>query len=416
MNLPISFVIAHRYSQASKNGKFVGLISLFSKAGIMLGVMALIIVISVMDGFENILKERILGSVTHVSISMPSDSPLEFDYIAERKKLASLPNNIEQQITQALPQLNNTAILQLPTDLRGIQVQGLFSNETIPQGLLNAASLNVWQTMFDNKYSVIVGRYWAFEHGLRVGERVRIIASGASHYTPLGRMPAQRVFTIAGFFETKSDIDQQVVFVNSNDLNRIIKRPVESAQSLKLVLAEPFDAKDIESQLTAIFPLTDYTLSNWHDTHGKLFDAVKMEKNMMWFMLSLIVAVAAFNIVSALVMMVTQKQAEIAILKTLGLNQIQIAKIFTLQGTYNGVVGTVIGGVLGCLIVLGLNDFMLATGINLLGVPGVGLPVSLSIYKVLLIGSFSISLAFFASIYPAIKAAKLAPADVLRYE
>lgn len=414
MNLPISLVIARRYAKASKAGKFVGLISLFSKAGITLGVLSLIIVISVMDGFEGLLKERILGSVPHVVVTAKDNSLLE--ELQDKEWRKQLPENDQQLILQQLPLVSSTAILQLPQDFKGIVVQGLSLESEIPLGLKAAANSPTWESLTGSRYGIVISRFMAYDNGLSIGDKVRIIVSGASHYTPLGRLPAQRNFKIVGLYSTDSELDQHLVFTKKQDLNKLLKQKANSMQAIQLVLSDPFAAKSIEKSLLNTLNKGQFDISSWYKTHGKLFDAVKMEKNMMWIMLSLIVAVAAFNIVSALVMMVTQKQGEVAILKTLGMQPIDIAKVFTIQGSYNGVIGAILGSLLGSVITLGINKFMLITGINLLGVPGIGLPVVFSVEKVGLIAILAIGLSFLASIYPAIRAAKLAPADVLRYE
>jgi lipoprotein-releasing system permease protein len=419
MKLPISLYIALRYSKASKQSKFVGLISMFSKAGIALGVMALIIVISVMDGFEAILKDRILGAVPHIVIEPKS---LGGNYLSTQtnqkaKKSYKTPKiQTNEQIVQVLPQTQTTAIIQLPNDLQGTLAQGIASDQAIPLGIQNAMVNGQWKDLFETRYGVVIGRYMAYEKGIVIGDKVRLILSGGSHYTPLGRMPAQRNFTVVGLFETESELDNQVVFVQAKALNKLLRQADDHSQGIRLVLSDAFSAKQVISQLHKDYDLSNSEVTSWHDTHGKLFDAVKIEKNMMWFMLSLIIAVAAFNIVSALVMMVTQKQSEIAILKTLGLNQTQIGRVFYFQGAYNGVVGAFVGIIVGTIVTLSLNDVMAITGVNLLGVPGVGLPIDFSFSKVMLIGALSIFLAFIASLYPAKRAAKLAPAEVLRYE
>lgn len=414
MNKPISLFIALRYAKASKQSKFVGLISSFSKAGIALGVMALIMVISVMDGFEGVLKNRILGAVPHVTITSKNNSDEQIVKLFGHLQQSSVVQ--EGTIKQVLPQTMTSAIIQLPNSLQGAMVQGLAKEEAIPSGLRNAIVNGQWEDLMQARYGVVVGQYFAYEKGIGMGDRVRLMLSGGSHYTPLGRMPAQRNFTVIGFFRTESELDSQVVFTRAQDLNKLMRKPKDHIASLRLVLADPFQAEHVVTLLRSEHALSEFDITTWHESHGKLFSAVKMEKNMMWFMLSLIIAVAAFNIVSALVMMVTQKQSEIAILKTLGLAESQISKIFYLQGTYNGLVGALIGTAVGSVLALGVNDFMLATGINLFGVPGVGLPVEFSFTKVLGIASFAILLALLASLYPAHRAAKMAPAQILRYE
>lgn len=420
MNLPVSFRIASRYARGGQKGKFVGFIALFSMAGITLGVAALIIVVSVMDGFEGLLKERLLGAVPQVSVyqnasSSAGDSPATSSQFKSDVSSAIKNSQFSHSVSQVFPLVESQGIMQMPGNLQGVMVQGLADIESVPIGLKEYLIDGDWSQFFATRYGVFIGRYQAIEHGLRVGDKVRIIVSGASHYTPLGRMPAQRNFTVLGMFETESDIDRMMVFSRAEDLNRLLKQPKDSVHAYQLVLNDAFEAPKISVVLSEQLG-TDYKVENWQKTHGKLFSAVKMEKTMMWLMLSLIIAVAAFNIVSALVMMVTKKQNEVAILKTQGMRNRNIAQIFTLQGAFNGLIGTLIGVVLGAVITLNLNSMMLSTGVSPLGTPGIGLPIEFSWFKVALIAIFAVVLALLASIYPAKRAANLKPADVLRYE
>lgn len=419
MQIPISLFIASRYAKASQGGKFIGFISLFSTLGIALGVMALIIVVSVMDGFEGLLKQRMLGAVPHITITTKQHEPKlsnsQDDFLAHiNKTVQNLA--LDSQVIQTLPLVQSQAIVQMPTDLKGMIVQGIQDKQHIPVAIKDFIVQGDWPSLFDQRFGIVIGRYLAMEFGLGMGDQVRIIVSGASHYTPLGRMPAQRKFTIVGIFETESEIDQQLILSRSEDLNRLMRKPKTDYEAIRLVLNDPFIAQNVSKQLMSKLPPEQYSVENWHKTHGKLFDAVKMEKNMMWFMLSLIIAVAAFNIVSSLVMMVTKKQGEIAILKTQGMQNATIARIFTLQGAFNGVLGATIGGVLGTLLTANLNTLTSIAGINLLGVPGMGLPIEINPLKVIVILLFAVVLSLLASIYPAKKAASLKPADVLRYE
>lgn len=409
MNIPVSFVIGLRYARASKEGNYINFISFFSVAGIVLGVMALITVISVMDGFEAELKRRVLGAVPHVIVHKPNLSTAEFtELLPEVSK--------SDKVEQVIPLIQSQAIIQLPSDLKAVLVQGVNGEADIPLGVQQSLSVGNWQQMFDTKYSVVIGRYLALEHGINLGDKVKLLVSGASHYTPIGRLPAQRNFTVVGYFQTDSEVDEQTVFTRARDLNRLMKKTEHSTAGVRLVLADAFDAEKVTKQISQSDKFSGTDISNWQDSHGNLFEAVKMEKSMMWFMLSLIIAVAAFNIVSALVMMVTKKQGEVAILKTLGLPPNKIKSIFIIQGAYKGIVGTLVGGVLGVVIAANLNNFMLITGINLFGPAGVGLPIDVNPLKVFYVLVFSLMLSILASIYPAINASQLKPAQVLRYE
>lgn len=407
MKFPLSFKIGYRYSRAAKGGKFVSFISLFSIAGIALGVMSLILILSVMEGFEGVLKQRILGAVSHLTIT--SEQPIELPELQQQLSLQPWSDKVEQ----VLPLVQSQAIIQMRGDLKGVLAQGVRSG-SIPLGLANGIVEGSWQDLLDKKYGIVLSRYMAMEYGLNLGDKVRLLVSGVSNYTPIGRMPAQRSFTLVGLFDTQSEVDSQLALVRADDLNKLMKKHKEENQGYRLVLADAFDAEYIASEYQQIQP--NHQIRSWYETHGKLFDAVKMEKTMMWIMLSLIILVAAFNIVSALVMMVTQKQGEVAILKTLGLKAKAIHWIFIFQGAYNGLVGALTGAVLGAMIVTNLNGVSRALGINLFGVPGQYLPISLNLINLFGVFSFAVILAFLASIYPARRAANLMPASVLRHE
>jgi lipoprotein-releasing system permease protein len=406
MKIPLSIQIGYRYAKAAKDGKFISFISLFSIAGIALGVMSLILILSVMNGFEGVLKQRILGAVPHVIVK---SNQLSIDDLQQ-----TIDSSIyKDKVNQIVPLVQSQAIVQMPGDLKGVLTQGLHQS-FLPEGVRDKMVDGDWQKLFDKKYGVVISQYMAMEYGLNIGDKIRLLVSGVSHYTPIGRMPAQRSFTIVGLFDTQSEIDNQMIMVRARDLNRLLKAKPDSNQGFRLVLSDAFDAQSVMAELKRLLPTAD--IQSWHHTHGKLFDAVKMEKTMMWTMLSLIILVAAFNIVSALVMMVTQKQSEIAILKTLGFKAKNIRRVFIFQGAYNGLIGATFGALLGVFIVLNLNNFMLFTGINLLGAPGQGLPIELDIEKIIWVFGFAVSLAYLASIYPAYKAAQLLPAKVLRHE
>ena len=407
MKFPLSFKIGYRYSRAAKGGKFVSFISLFSIAGIALGVMSLILILSVMEGFEGVLKQRILGAVPHLSIS--SDKPFPQSQLQGEINQQEWANQVEQ----VFPLVQSQAIVQMRGDLKGVLAQGV-QKGSIPIGIANRLVEGSWQNLLDKKYGVVLSRYMAMEYGLNIGDKVRLLVSGVSNYTPIGRMPAQRSFTLVGLFDTQSEVDSQLALVRAIDLNRLMKKSKDFNQGYRLVLSDAFDAEFIATEYQKLQP--NRTVRSWYETHGKLFDAVKMEKTMMWVMLSLIILVAAFNIVSALVMMVTQKQGEVAILKTLGLKASSIRWVFIFQGAYNGLVGALSGAILGVLIVLNLNPVSQALGINLFGVPGQYLPINLNLFNLFGVFSFAVLLAFLASVYPAHRAASLLPAKVLRHE
>lgn len=408
LNWPLCFLIALRYARTNRKKGVGNFIVIFTILGITIGVSALILVVSVMDGFEQELKNRILGAVPHVSVHKRNASISEIELITKEIQVSKL-------IKQQVPLTESAAIMQVPNNLVGVLLQGISEKEHIPSQLEQSIFIGDWQAMFEQKYGVIIGYQLANKYGLSVGDKVRLLLSGASHYTPIGRLPAQRNFTVVGIFQTGSEAESQTAFVNAVSLNKLLKRNAFDNDGIKIMLHDAFNADLVANRLTA--NLDDhFDVTIWKQTHGNLFSAVKMEKNMMAIMLMLVILVAAFNMISALVMMVTQKQAEIAILKTQGLSSKNLLTIFIVQGSYSGAVGTFWGVTLGVALTLGLNPFMQLTGIQLLGPVGFGIPVMLSWSKVVVVTVITLLLALLSSIYPAIKASNVQPANALRHE
>lgn len=399
MPLPVSLFIGLRYSQSRKGNAFISFITLFSVAGIFLGVMALTIVSSVMNGFEGELKKRILGVIPHIVVTAPAEQP-------ERWQQPLLQQPLVQQIT---PFLQAEALVQSPRQLTGVLLQGITA-EAVPDFMQQALLAGDWQSFFQQRYGVMLGRALAEQLEVSVGDSLRFMLPQAGSYTPMGWVPRQRLFTVSGILDTGSDVDKLLAVTNLADLTRLSARNSTQAQ-WRLTLSEPFAAPKLAQQLAADQQLQ---VQDWRQSQGKLFAAVAMEKAMMWLMLLLIVAVAAFNIVSALVMMVTDKQAEIAILKTLGMSDRQLFTVFAVQGLSNGVVGAVTGAVAGVLLCWQLNPLLAMLGLQL--APGVALPVDIRFEQLCFILLSAVSLTLLAVWYPAKRAVSINPADILRDE
>jgi lipoprotein-releasing system permease protein len=225
-------------------------------------------------------------------------------------------------------------------------------------------------------------------------------------------VPSQRLFKVAAIYETGSEIDMALAFTSGASLQRVLKLNKNVAPNLSVSLYEPFELDEFTDASKLI--LKGYNYSDWRSTQGTLFAAVAMEKRIMSMLLALIVLVAVFNIVSALTMMVSEKQGEVAILQTLGLTPSQVQKVFMVQGLYNGVIGTLIGAFVGVLLSLYINELLELVGLNLLA--GIELPVKFDVISLAIIAFASIAMSFLATLYPARKAAKVKPAEVLRYE
>ncbi len=417
---PVSLFIGLRYSRSKKRTGFISFITFFSTVGIMLGVASLITVVAVMNGFEGELKKRILGIVPHVIVSQTVDNEQKENFTAWsvlRKQL--LQQNHVEQVT---PFLSSDALIQSPENLQGVLLQGIVPeyeqsniiSQNIIHGTLNSLS--------EQPYSIVIGQALARKLNVYLHDAVRIVLPNKTVFTPLGRMPVQRKFVIRGIFDVGSQVDATMVYVHSKYGAKLLRRKGDGIDQLRLYLDDAFNAKQVVHTLsldTNLTPSIDkLTITTWYDTQGALFSAVNMEKKMMWLMLSLIIAVAAFNIVSALVMVVIEKQGEIGILQTLGLSRIGIVKIFITQGMVNGLWGVTLGSFFGVLIALNLNEILSILGINILGggTTVQALPVQLEESHVLVIILSALAMSFVATLYPAFQASKTQPAEVLRNE
>jgi len=400
MAYPLSAYIALRYSTAGKHNSFVAFINRFSVAGIALGLMSLIIVLSVMNGFEAQLRQRILGIVPQVvALNASVDDVLQ------------LPLT---EVRAASPFREAEGLVQSRQALRGVQLQGVDPQTMANHSIVSDYMLEGnFERLEEIKFGAIISRALAQELSVNVGDKIRVMAAGASVYTPFGRMPSQRLVTIAALFNLGSQLDDKVIYLRLDDLTRLLRKPKDSPADVRLFLNNAFNYQGVVAQLEQ----AGYATSNWRSRQGPLFDAVKMEKNMMFLMLLLIIAVAAFNIVSALVMVVSEKSGDIAILLSQGMTVATVRAIFMLNGIFNGLKGAVIGAVLGILAVVYINDILEFFGIYLaLSADGPGLPIDMQWHQVVWVTLFSLGLCLLASWYPAQRAMKVQPAKVLQQE
>lgn len=411
--MSVVIFIAQRFARSNYGNRFARFINRFSLAGIMLGVAALIVVGSVMNGFEQQLKDRILGVVPQLSVL-----PTEGIALDQWQPLAaSLPQLPQQRAL--LPQVISTGVVQQHGQLKPILIQGVYADypdsDVQLEPLRQAMQLGRFDALQAGSYRLLIGQRLAQDLDLWPGDKVRIVAASGGSYTPFGLIPAQRQFEVAGILAMQSEADAQLVIMHGIDAARLLGLGDQQVTALRYFFSDPFAALSGQQQLDAV--LADgYRSESWRQRYGELFDAVALEKTMINLMLGLIIAVAAFNIVSSLMMLIQDKRADIAILQTMGLRRASLYWVFVLHGLRNGVVGGLLGCVLGVVLTLSINDLLAVLGIQTDFTAERGLPVLLVAAQLIVIVFTAMLLTLLATLYPAWRASRIMPAEALRYE
>ena len=408
MNVNVSFLIGFRYWKAKKANGFSSFITFFAVSGIFLGVAALIIVTSVMNGLEGQLKDKLLGAIPQLTVQ--SEQPLS-DWQQKAKQIEQIDG-----VVGVTPTASTQAMVQSNSDISALELYGVNPKDA---HLIRSIDGHIYPGSFNDlqpsKYQVILGQELARRLNVSVGDKVRIYSGDGVIYSPLGPVPSQRRFTVVGVFETGSQVDATVAYTHYKDARRLIRQSPSQVNALRVFLVDAFQFSDVETQVSALFNQQTIQIKDWRKVYGTFFGAVQMENKMMSLMLSLIVLVAAFNIVSALVMMVVDKTADVAMLKTQGMTTETIMKIFIIQGALNAIIGLIGGIIVGVVLTLNLNPILNGLGVSILG-PGMSLPIELEWQRIFYIAIGTIVVSLLATIYPALKAARVEPATALRYE
>ncbi|MFC3903129.1 lipoprotein-releasing system permease protein [Acinetobacter marinus] len=411
MYKPIAFYIGLRYTRARRSNHFISFIALVSMIGLMLGVAVLITVLSVMNGFDRELKNRVLGMVPQATISSNH-------IITDWQNILPAMEKIDH-VQGAAPYTQLQGMLTSQGQVSGILINGIDPKYepkvSIIQNYMVQGTLN---NLKHGDYGIVLGKTMTDALGLQVGDKITLILPEATP-SPAGVVPRFKRFTLVGIFSVGAEVDGMMGYIELNDAATLLRLP-EGAQSVRMKLDDIFAAPEVVDQALKELPPYFYG-SDWTYTHGNLFSAIQMEKAMVSLLLFLIVLVAAFNIVSSLVMVVTDKKADIAILRTLGASPATITKIFMVQGTVIGVIGTISGAILGVIVATSISSILgwvnTTFGLNLFAAYFINyLPSELLWRDVALIVFLSLLLSFLATIYPALRAAKIQPAEALRYE
>ena len=412
---PLSVYIGLRYTRAKRRNHFISFISLTSMLGVALGVAALITVLSVMNGFEKELRERILGMTSHAFIT---------ERTGDLSDWPALQNQIQNQphVIDSAPFVEGQAMLSQGNRVRGTMVRGI--NPAL-EPKVSTIGDKITQGRFDNlqpgSFGVILGNDLARAMGVRIGDKITLITPHVSP-TPAGVIPRLKRLNVVGIFEIGMyEYDSALALMNIEDAAKLFRIP-DQVTGLRLKLDDVFKAPQITREIMNTLTV-NYRAVDWTFQHANFFRALKTEKMVMFIILLLIVAVAAFNIVSTLIMMVTDKQADIAILRTLGMTPGNIMTIFMVQGVLIGLFGTLLGIIGGVSLALNIESIIAFVesllGYNILS-PDVyyisNIPSDLRWDDVTVIGITAFLLSLLSTLYPSWRAAQTRPAEALRYD
>lgn len=415
MNLPLEIFIGLRYTRAKRRNHFISFITLISMFGIALGVMALIVVLSVMNGFEKELRGRILGMVSHVTVAS-FGGPLK-DWQTLREETLE-----HASVIGSAPYIEAEAMLYNSSSVSGALIRGIDPQfETQVSELHQNMEYGQLSDLVAGEYGIILGSGLADALDVVPGDRVTMITPQATA-SPVGFLPRLRRFKVVGIFEIGVyEYDRSSALIHRQDASRLFRLD-GGVTGLRLKLDDLDLAPRVRRDLKKSIGL-EYWVSDWTLRHRNYFKAVHTEKTVMFIILSLIVAVAAFNIVSTLVMVVTDKQSDIAILRTLGMSPLSIMWIFMVQGTLIGLIGTLLGLASGVLIASNIDviipalEHFFQTQFLPRGVyPITDLPAEMKQSDIVKITLLSFLVSVVATLYPALRASKTRPAEALSYE
>lgn len=413
---PYELFIGLRYTRAKRRNHFISFISLISLLGITLGMTALITVMSVMNGFQKEIRTRILGVASHVQVSGVDGTLTNWRQVAN--EAAKHP-----QVEAVAPYVGAQGMVSFDQTVRGVMVRGI-----VPGLENNVADFSRMMVsgrldeLLPGEFGIVVGMELARTLGVFTGDKI-VLISPQGQVTPAGILPRLKQFTITGIFEAGHfEYDSALVLIHLADAQKLYRMEDDQVSGVRLKLRDLFQAPQVVRELVPLIS-SDTHISDWTRQHANYFRAIQIEKRMLSLILALIIAVAAFNIVSTLVMAVTDKQPDIAILRTLGASPRSIMKIFIVQGTLIGVIGTALGVIGGVLLaynveaVIALIERVFSMQFLSREVYYISeIPSDPQLADVVTVAAVSFVLTLLATIYPSYRASRVNPVEALRYE
>ena len=407
-----SLFLGLRYIHAKRRHQFISFISGFSLLGMALGTLALIVVLSVMNGFDREIKQRILSVVPHAFIDKP---PRLKEWQTLTQHIADTPH-----LVASAPYIGGYAMLSSRHNVQGVELQAIMPDDerkvSIIDNYVTAGSMDALQP---GQFGIVLGRLLARALNLNVGDKV-LMTLPEVIITPAGIFPRVKRFTVVATFEVGAQVDQSLAMIHLADAQKLF-RYGSAVQGLRLKADNIYAAQALVAELKQKLG-SDYALKDWSQTQGSLFQAIKLEKRIVTLLLLIIIAVAALNIVTGLVLMVADKRGDIAVLRTLGMTTRQIMAVFIIQGSVVGIIGVVTGAVLGCLLAANMSaviTFIEGALVIQIFDPTVyfisRVPSELRLGDVALICVSGLAMSILATFYPAYQASKIQPAEVLRY-
>ena len=410
---PIPVSIGLRYLRAKRRNGFISFISMASILGIALGVTVLITTLAVMSGFQKEIRDRLLQMTAHTTITTDGAPMADWAHAVEVAKK-------DPRVAGAAPYIEIQAMLSGPR-VQGAIVQGI---DPALEPNVSVINQKVKKGSFDSltagSYNLLVGQELAIYLGVGVGDTV-LVTLAEVQGTPIGAIPRMKRFTVSGIFEAGyNEVDRGVAYANMADLEKVLR--IDGVTGVRLKLHDMDKGLDVGVDLA--HNLTGaYRVSDWTQQNANLYHSLRMEKVVMGILLSLIIAMGAFNLVSSQVMLVTDKQADIAILRTLGLTPGGVMQVFMVQGSLIGIFGTVLGVIGGITLTLNLERILgaIETLFNVKLLPEdvyyiTGLPTDMQTPDIIVITAVALVMSFLATLYPAWRAARTQPAEALRYE